>query len=86
MQPTFTQEERDVVIKLVTDVKINVLDQNAVGFVQILQSIAIKVFMLAPPAAPASVEKSAPLEKPEAPVKKSGKKTDPSKNHDPLSF
>lgn len=45
-QGIFTQEERDVIIKLVTDVKINVLDQNAVPLVSILQSIAKKVFAL----------------------------------------
>lgn len=49
MEPTFTQEERDVVIKLVTDIKINVLDQNAIGLVSVLQSIAKKVFSLSQP-------------------------------------
>lgn len=76
MQPTFTKEERDIVIKLVSDVKINVLDQNAVEFVQVLQSIAKKTFLLSQP----QVEKSEPS------AKKPGKRPEIVKDSDPSSF
>jgi hypothetical protein len=46
MHNSFTQEERDVVIRLISDVKINALDQNAIPLVSILQAIAKKVFAL----------------------------------------
>jgi len=78
MQPTFTKEERDVIIKLVTDVKINILDQSAVAFVEVLQSIAKKTFLLSQPQ---------PYEdKQELPARKSGKKSEAPKDSNPSSF
>ena len=86
-QAIFTQEERDVVIKLITDVRINVLDQTASDLVSILQSIAKKVFALSQPIGEQRPEKDA--ESKPATRKNSRKVSTPQalpEEPDPLSF
>lgn len=45
----FTQEEKEVLFKILGDVKINPLDSNTIPLVTIIQSIAKKAFKAPPP-------------------------------------
>jgi len=44
MQTVFTKDEKEVLFRILGDVKINPLDSNTIPLVTVIQSIAKKVF------------------------------------------